>query len=365
MTETNFIVIPRIRLLNSPRCVMAVLCVWLFTMPLAAQPDTTKPTETKSTEIKPIEAKQIATFQRASALAINPALEEVYVLDLGNFKLFRLGFDGKFLNSVGGFGVDAEAFDTPKDLTTDGMSIFVADRGNQRIAQFDRYLNFKVILQNRPDAASPFANETGNASLSEQLWRPVSVSVSTQGDLYLLEESQRQAIRINPFQFASQLQLKQNPVLNTFGGINGGKGALKDPIRLQATKSGKVFIDDDGYHTVMVYDLFGNFVTKIGDNLLVHPGAMAAGEVSVKNDANEPTLVEWLGVIDGKQIYFFETAQQSAFRLAGKITSETVMKITGNTSTLMDIGLHHDTLFLLTETGLYSTPLSALPLVQP
>jgi hypothetical protein len=307
--------------------------------------------------------KILASFQQASALVLNPALDEIFVIDAGSSKLYKLNTQGKVISNIGGFGVDREAFDTPRDIATDGMNVFIADRGNQRIAQYDRFLNFKTLLQNRPDAA---ANGGGSeASLSEQLWRPISVSLSPQGDLFLLEEAQREAIRINPFTFNSQQQVRQNPSQFTFGGFSSGNGILKEPYRLQATKSGKIFISDEGYRAIMVYDLFGNFVAKIGGGILKTPRAMSAGEAIIKNEANEKNLQEWLAVVDEGNIFFFETEQITAFKFLGKLTATEIETLIGNASgRLVDIGLSAELLYLLTEKKLFTIPLSIVKIIE-
>ncbi|MFQ3598218.1 MAG: hypothetical protein SNJ66_07735 [Chloroherpetonaceae bacterium] len=307
------------------------------------------------------EARTIASFQKAVALAVNPSLGECYVIEGGTNKILRLDSQGKVLANIGGFGVQREGFDSPRDLATDGMNVYIADRGNQRISHFDRFLNFIALLQNRPDA-SVQASET-SGSLSSQVWRPISVSASPQGDLFLIDEAQQQALRINPFTFASTQQQRQNPIQFIFGGFNSGTGRLIEPNRLQATKSGKIFVSDEGARCLMVYDLFGNFVAEVGKGLLKTPVALGSGEVVQILPNGERKLNEWVLTVDEGSVFIFDAVQQNGFRFIGKLDKSAVALIVGaNAGRLMDIGVTASDLYLLTEKKLIAVPIASLKL---
>ncbi|MCS6989806.1 MAG: hypothetical protein NZM06_09860 [Chloroherpetonaceae bacterium] len=311
------------------------------------------------------ETRLVASFQKAIALAVNPSLNECYVIEGATNKILRLDSKGKILANIGGFGVQREGFDAPKDLATDGVNVYVADRGNQRISHFDRYLNFVALLQYRPDASAQVATEV-SGSLSSQVWRPISVSVSPQGDLFLLDEAQQQALRINPFAFASQQQQRQNPIQFIFGGFNSGAGRLIEPNRLQATKSGKVFVSDEGAKCLFVYDLFGNFVAQVGKGLLKTPSALASGEVARSLPNGEKRLSEWLLAVDGGEVFVFDATQQSGFRLVGKLSAESVSALVGDgAGRLVDVGVTASELYLLAEKKLVAVPIAALALESP
>jgi len=307
------------------------------------------------------EARTIASFQKAVALAVNASLNECYVIEGGTNKILRLDSEGKTLANIGGFGVQREGFDSPRDIATDGMNVYIADRGNQRISHFDRFLNFIALLQNRPDASVQVSEPSG--SLSAQVWRPISVSVSPQGDLFLLDEAQQQALRINPFTFASTQQQRQNPIQFIFGGFNSGTGRLIEPNRLQAAKSGKIFVSDEGAKCLFVYDLFGNFVAQVGKGLLKTPVALASGEVVQVLANGERKLVEWILAVDEGSVFIFDALQQHGFRFIGKLDKSAVDAIVGtNAGKLMDVGVTASDLYLLTEKKLVAVPIASLNL---
>ncbi len=301
----------------------------------------------------------VARFQQAVALSVT-SLDEIFVLDGGLSKLYKLDRDGKVVMSVGGFGTDRDAFDTPLDITADGINVFIADRGNQRIVQYDRFLNFVTLLQNRPTSIDPFASDGRSSSLSTQLWRPISVSVSAQGDLYILEETQRQVIRINPLTFASQQQQRQNPTQFEFGGFNAGKGNLAEPYRLTTSRTGKVFVSDGNLRSVMVFDLFGNFVTELGKGVFSAPRSLACGQVET-TWSGVKQLQEWLLVVDSDHVFVFDADQQTAFRFIGKISSEELRRLFGTAfAGLIDVALTSERLFVLTPKSLYTVPLALI-----
>ncbi len=307
------------------------------------------------------EARTLASFQKAVALAVNASLNECYVIEGGTNKILRLDSEGKTLANIGGFGVQREGFDSPRDIATDGMNVYIADRGNQRISHFDRFLNFIALLQNRPDASVQVSEPSG--SLSAQVWRPISVSASPQGDLFLIDEAQQQALRINPFTFASTQQQRQNPIQFIFGGFNSGAGRLIEPNRLQAAKSGKIFVSDEGAKCLFVYDLFGNFVAQVGKGMLKTPVALASGEVVQILPNGERNLVEWILAVDEGSVFIFDALQQHGFRFIGKLDKSAVNAIVGtNAGKLMDVGVTASDLYLLTEKKLVAVPIASLNL---
>ncbi len=307
------------------------------------------------------EARTIASFQKAIALAVNASLNECYVIEGATNKILRLDSEGKLLTNIGGFGVQREGFDSPRDIATDGMNVYIADRGNQRISHFDRFLNFIALLQNRPDASVQVSEPSG--SLSSQVWRPISVSASPQGDLFLIDEAQQQALRINPFTFASTQQQRQNPIQFIFGGFNSGAGRLIEPNRLQAAKSGKIFVSDEGAKCLFVYDLFGNFVAQVGKGLLKTPVALASGEVVQILPNGERKLVEWILAVDEGSVFIFDALQQNGFRFIGKLDKSAVAALVGaNAGKLMDVGVTASDLYLLTEKKLVAVPIASLNL---
>ncbi len=323
-----------------------------FTFLLASQ--ASSPAQSFSLPLEPI-----AQFQQASALSVT-SLDEIFVLDGGLSKLYKLDRNGKVVLSVGGFGTERDAFDTPLDITADGINVFIADRGNQRIVQYDRFLNFVTLLQNRPTSIDPFTSDGRFSSLSTQLWRPISVSVSAQGDLYILEETQRQVIRINPLTFAAQQQQRQNPMQFEFGGFNAGKGNLAEPYRLTTSRTGKVFVSDGNLRSVMVYDLFGNFVTELGKGVFSAPRGLACGQVETTLSGVKQ-LQEWLLVVDSDHVFIFDADQQTGFRVVGKISSEELHRLLGESfSGLIDLALTSERLFVLTPKSLHTIPLALI-----
>lgn len=305
----------------------------------------------------------VAQFQMARALAIT-TLGEIFVLDGALSRLYKLDQNGQKIAHVGGFGIDREAFDNPLDLTTDGLNVFVADRGNQRVSQFDRNLNFVTLLQHRPTPITSLGLAREPATSAGQLWRPISLSLSGQGDLYILDEAQRQVIRINPLTFASELQQRQNPTQFQFGGFDAGAGNLIDPQCVQTSRSGKVFVSDRGAQAVFVYDLFGNFVMQIGKGMLHAPRALGIGLVP-ETIGGEKVLQEWLFVIDESALLIFRAEQETGFKFLGKITAQSFSQITNTeVKSLVDAAWLGETLYLLTEKALYFIPRNMLNLSE-
>ncbi|MDX2127516.1 MAG: NHL repeat-containing protein [Chloroherpetonaceae bacterium] len=296
--------------------------------------------------------RPVQTFSNARALAISISLGEIFIIDEGNSTLVKLSKSGEFIASVGGFGIDREALDSPVDLVTDGMNVFVADRGNQRVAHFDRYLNFIATLQNAPTLQDNFSS----SGSQQTLWRPIGVTLSPQGDLYILDEAQRQVIRINPFTFNTQE--RGLTAIQAFGNYNSGIGILQDPFRIQCSQTGKVFVSDVVKRKVLVFDLFGNYVTEIGDSLKLQPKSLGLGSVAALSDGSGD---EKLLVLSSSGIHIYSTNQVYGFRQEGFISSSSLRELT-NSEEAEDALIAFDKLYLLTKRSLYLIPLDQLPL---
>lgn len=343
-------------------------CCLFVTTPSAAQPQVPAPVQSPG---KPSEKKTV-TFQNAAAIATNPAHGELYVLDAGTAKLYRLDKDGFFIATVGGYGIENENFDSPRDLTAgDGVSLYIADRGNQRLVRYDRTLNYMFSVNNSPVAQPSSAGGTTGGGTSSgalpEAWRPVSVSVLAQGDLFILEENTRQVIKVNPF----DLTRRGGIAPLTFGGFDAGEGRLEEPVQVEVTAAGMVFISDARKGAVMIFDQFGNFLTQAGKGSLDRPSALATGQVESQTPSGEKLLLDRLVVIDAGNgssgngsLIIIDATPKKGYGVVRKISNMELASICGISAgtpfTPVDAALTRTDLWLLTKTALHRLPLSLL-----
>ena len=71
--------------------------------------------------------------------------DNIYISDgYTNSRFVKLGKDGSWIKAVGTRGNGQNQFSTPHGITSDGDTVWVADRGNNRIQAYDTNMNFKA-----------------------------------------------------------------------------------------------------------------------------------------------------------------------------------------------------------------------------
>jgi DNA-binding beta-propeller fold protein YncE len=182
----------------------------------------------------------VGHFSNARALTIDP-LGNVYVIDAATNELLKFSPSGETIAKTGGYGWSQTNFDSPSDLaTTNGIDVYVTDYGNHRIQRFDKQLNY----------ISSFELRSGESAVY-RLGYPLSVAVDRFGSLFILEGENNQIVKINTRQNIERL----------FGGVQAGKGRLKDPKLLRVSQNDRVYVlDGDKFR---VFDVFGNYLFEV------------------------------------------------------------------------------------------------------
>jgi len=184
---------------------------------------------------------EFGEFSNASSFTISSS-GIIYVTDLNKNEISSFDTLGNKLKDVGGFGWQSGLFDQPVDIFANPLAVYIADKNNHRIQQFDRNLNFISSLSSRSE---DFESNFGF---------PLSLAVSNQGDLFILDGENTRVIKFDMF----------GNFLTSFGGIDGGNFNLKNPSSLSVDSKGLVFVSDD--KTLNIFDSFGNGLNKVNFN---------------------------------------------------------------------------------------------------
>ncbi|MCX8011082.1 MAG: NHL repeat-containing protein [Ignavibacteria bacterium] len=163
------------------------------------------------------------------------ALENFYLLLEGENEIHKYDKNGKFLKRIGGFGWSEGLFDSPTSIEVTTIEVFVSDYNNNRIQKFDKDLNFIAQFSSK-------AIESKNFSLEF----PISIALSSQGDLYVLTQKDKNVIKINGF----------SRVERVFGSYQTGNIYLSNPSKLKISPEQLIFILDE--KELKVFDQFGN-----------------------------------------------------------------------------------------------------------
>jgi|SRR6056297_1471669 len=172
-----------------------------------------------------------------TAIYVSP-FDNIYTVDQLNNAIYLLDSEGKVLNSGGGFGWEQGLFDRPVNLSSpDGLNIYIADYNNQRIAYYDRQLNFLGIFPEQEKIQKDFY--------------PLDVSVSRMGRFFILDDENKEILCFN----------QDQELINRFGGIDYGLQAIQNPIDMLLTKRGNIAILEN--NKILVYSQFGKPVNII------------------------------------------------------------------------------------------------------
>lgn len=181
---------------------------------------------------------EIGSFQSASSISINQA-GFIFIADAGSNEIIKLDTLGNVLKIIGGYGWSASAFDFPTDIFSNTLNVYVADRNNDRIQIFDKDLNYLSEISSGKYLDQKF-----------QFRYPTSISVNSQGDLYLLDSDNTRILKYN---FRGDL-------LTEIGGYESSSYILTDPKAFTINNANQIFVIDS--RSLIVYDQFGSLVTK-------------------------------------------------------------------------------------------------------
>ncbi len=307
---------------------------------------------------------KVHAFEDAVALDISSAFNEVFVLDRAQSKLYKFNASGKLEKAIGGFGVGKYAFNDPQDVTASfGVHVFVADAGNQRIVQYDRWLNYIASLERLPALNSQETTYDLSEGFSSQKWRPVSLSLSPDGELYVLEETSRQIIRINPFDFP-KTQSQWRSVLK-FGGYDAGMGLLQSPYQVKLSAARMVYVSDSKQQAILAFDQFGNYITQVSESHITNPKALSLGALKTIKPETKPNT-QCLVACGHKSVSFYEIKKGSLLIWFANLEKEKLAQAIGAKSSIRSIVLLRNQALILTQKALFKISSHVLQdLLQP
>jgi hypothetical protein len=187
-----------------------------------------------------VEQKALGSFQRATRLITNPQ-GWIYVLDAERNLVVLLKGDEEPSASVGGYGWSSTTFDQPTGLATDGLNLYVTDRGNHRVMRFDRSLNFISSFTTRDTSL-----------LSARFGSPLGVALSRLGDLFILDGENLRVVK-----FTANLQYERS-----FGDIDDQRSRLQQPVKILVSPDDHVCVLESD--RLLEFDYFGQYLRTIG-----------------------------------------------------------------------------------------------------
>jgi hypothetical protein len=140
--------------------------------------------------------------------------------------------------TVGGAGWGENSFDQPAGITSNGLSIYVADYGNHRVVQLDVGLRFVT-------AFGPTVLGDGTA---ERLGFPLDVALTSQNELIVLDGENSRAVRFS----------REGKFIQSFGQAGSFEQRIRSPRGLRIDRHDNVLILEKD--RILEYDQFGSFL---------------------------------------------------------------------------------------------------------
>lgn len=227
-----------------------------------------------------------AEFDDARAVAVDP-LGFLYVADAGRDVVVKLAVDGAIETVLGGPGSREGEFDEPSGLDpTNGLILFVADAGNNRIQKFSRsnaYLGSIPLMAEHDGRSSSRITYRRNDGEVDGFasGRPLAIASSDAKDLFAVDADRGVVLK-----WDENLRLEAD-----IGGTGAGRGMLTAPVDLTFGARSTLYVADQGRRAVVAYDAFGSLVRTIGEGRLAGLRAVAASEDRVFVGLEEVVVV--------------------------------------------------------------------------
>jgi hypothetical protein len=164
----------------------------------------------------------------------------IYITDTGTDAVYKYDTLGNYIKEAGGYGWDNSSFDDPFDVFATPLNIFIADKNNHRIVQYDKDLNYISLLATRE------SNDN-----TKTFGYPLSCAASPQGDLYILDSENSRVLKFDLF----------GNFIQNFGGYDAGSYALNTPKKLAVSPINYIYVLDKD--RIVIFDPYGNGAGEI------------------------------------------------------------------------------------------------------
>lgn len=258
-----------------------------------------------------VERAVVGNFQYASRLMLD-FRKHLYVIDQLQHTLYYYPSVSEEPLTVGGFGWQESAFDTPTDVVTDGITVYVTDYGNHRVQFFDQRLRY----------IGSWRGHDVQRGEHPKFGFPRGIALGTTGEIFILDG---EAIRVVHFS-------RTGDILRVFGDRRMKDGVLSRPLRIVVYQQNVYILESD---KVYQYDFYGTFLRRIGNGVLQD----ARGLCVVKN-------VIWIVTRD--TLYTFSNTGDllTVTPLSYIFTSQQLLDV-------QDIATDGETVYLLTKHNIH------------
>ena len=180
-------------------------------------------------------------FRDPSGVAVD-SLDNVYVVEQGNYRIQKFDNNGTFITKWGSPGIADGQFNNPIDIAIDSLdNVYVADSYNKRIQKFD--------------SSGTFITKWGsNGSADGQFWHSIGVAVDSSDNVYVADYNDN---RVQKFD-------SNGTFITKWGSKGIADGQFRNPIGVAVDSLDNVYVSDASNQRIQKFDNNGTFITKWG-----------------------------------------------------------------------------------------------------
>ena len=202
----------------------------------------------------------------------------VFVADRGNDRIQEFNSSGSYLNQWGSYGSANGDFDTPGSVAVDSSgNVYVADTGNHRVQKFD---SSGTYLTKSGKTDTPFYG-----SANGEFNSPSGIALDTSGNIYVADTGNNRIQKLSSI----------GAYLEKSGSSGPGNGQFSSPSGVAVDSSGNIYVTDGGSNDrIQKFNSSLTYVTQwgtdgTGNGQFKDPGGVAvdsSGNVFVADTVN-------------------------------------------------------------------------------
>jgi Ca2+-binding RTX toxin-like protein len=200
--------------------------------------------------------------------------DNIYITDLGNFRVQKFDNTGTYLHSWGSKGTGQSQFVEPVGIATRNNYVYVVDHGLNTVKKFDSTGNFIKSWGSE-------GSEPGKLKL------PYGIAVSKDNYVYVADTANA---RIQKFDSDGNL-------IKTIGSSGTGQGQFLFPLGVTVDNDGNVYVGDSGNNKVLKFNSEGVFLKSFSASsagMKISPDGLAidsSNNIIVADAANNRIVV--------------------------------------------------------------------------
>lgn len=215
--------------INLVSCIIyLVSCILIISSCEQPKPTSVHPFPSSKSVIAVNHINTIRNFYQPAGITLDYE-GNICVADSGNNRIVIGDID-----IIGRFGWQVGEFDRPMDIAFDGLRMYIADSGNNRIQRYSTVeRTFSIIAGERADKSE---NLLG-------LYSPQGVAVDSKGNVFIVDTWNNRILKTDPL---GRLSMEL-----------GGSNRLNKPLGAMVDNIGNIYICDTGNNRICKFDFSG------------------------------------------------------------------------------------------------------------